>query len=126
MGLRIRHCHELWCRPAAAVAIQPLAWELPYATSASLKRQTDRKKERKERNKAGGTQGGAGTTNDTGIKPGETTCALAGFRQGLRWPLTSVPSTLSDISVLKLKVDKCSRQDTIFMKKVSKRDLKTR
>lgn len=34
-------------------------------------------------------------------------------------------STLSDISILKLKVDKCSRQDTIFMKKVSKRDLKT-
>ena len=21
----------LWCRPAAAVLIQPLAWELPYA-----------------------------------------------------------------------------------------------
>lgn len=27
-------------------------------------------------------------------------------------------STISDISVLKLKVDKCSRQDTVFMKKV--------
>lgn len=38
--------------------------------------------------------------------------------------LLSPRSTLSDISVLKLKVDKCSRQDTIFMKKVSKRDLK--
>lgn len=32
-------------------------------------------------------------------------------------------STLSDISVLKLKVDKCSRQDTVFMKKVSRCDL---
>ncbi|XP_060040541.1 LOW QUALITY PROTEIN: protein EFR3 homolog B-like, partial [Erinaceus europaeus] len=31
----------------------------------------------------------------------------------------SPPSTLSDISVLKLKVDKCSRQDTVFMKKHS-------
>lgn len=31
----------------------------------------------------------------------------------------SPSSTLSDISVLKLKVDKCSRQDTVFMKKVS-------
>lgn len=27
-------------------------------------------------------------------------------------------STISDISVLKLKVEKCSRQDTVFMKKV--------
>lgn len=27
-------------------------------------------------------------------------------------------STISDISILKLKVDKCSRQDTVFMKKV--------
>lgn len=35
----------------------------------------------------------------------------------------SLPSTLSDISVLKLKVDKCSRQDTVFMKKVSPCDL---
>lgn len=29
-------------------------------------------------------------------------------------------SIISDISVLKLKVDKCSRQDNLFMKKVSK------
>ena len=55
IGLRIQCGHELWCRsqmrlggftwlwlwcrPAAAVAIQPLAWELPYATGAALKRQ---------------------------------------------------------------------------------------
>ena len=32
----------LWCRPAATAPLQPLAWELPYATSAVLK-----KKERK-------------------------------------------------------------------------------
>ena len=25
-GLRIQHCCELWCRPAAAALIQPLAW----------------------------------------------------------------------------------------------------
>ena len=51
-GLRIRHCHELWCRSqmwlrchiaeawgmlAAIALIQPLAWELPYANSATLK-----------------------------------------------------------------------------------------
>ena len=29
----------LWCRMAAAALIRPLAWELPYATSAALKRQ---------------------------------------------------------------------------------------
>ena len=28
----------LWCRPAAAALIQPLAWELPNAMSAALKR----------------------------------------------------------------------------------------
>ena len=28
-----------WCGPAATAPIQPLAWELPYATGAALKRQ---------------------------------------------------------------------------------------
>ena len=28
----------LWCRPAAAAQIQPLAWEPPYAAGVSLKR----------------------------------------------------------------------------------------
>ena len=28
----------LWCRPAAVAPIRPLAWELPYAVSAALKR----------------------------------------------------------------------------------------
>ncbi|XP_019393659.1 PREDICTED: protein EFR3 homolog B [Crocodylus porosus] len=37
-------------------------------------------------------------------------------RQGNRHKFSTV-STISDISVLKLKVDKCSRQDTVFMKK---------
>ena len=49
-GLRIPHCHELWCRlktdlallwlwyrQAATVLIRPLAWELPYAMGAALK-----------------------------------------------------------------------------------------
>ena len=26
----------LWCRPAAAALIQPLAWELPYAMGVAL------------------------------------------------------------------------------------------
>ena len=33
----------LWCRPAAAALIQPLAWERPYAVGTSLKKK--RKKE---------------------------------------------------------------------------------
>jgi len=28
----------LWCRPAGAAPIRPLAWELPYTTNADLKR----------------------------------------------------------------------------------------
>ena len=28
----------LWCRPAAAAPIRPLAWEPPYATGAALKK----------------------------------------------------------------------------------------
>ena len=28
----------LWCRPAAVALIRPLAWELPYAAGAALKR----------------------------------------------------------------------------------------
>ena len=35
----------LWCRPAAVAAIRPLAWELPYAADAALKKQkTEEKK----------------------------------------------------------------------------------
>ena len=37
-------------RPAAAAAVQPLAWKLPYAASAALKKQKKKKKE-KERKK---------------------------------------------------------------------------
>ena len=33
----------LWCRPAAAALIPPLAWEPPYATGAILK---DKKKKK--------------------------------------------------------------------------------
>ena len=34
----------LWQRPAATALIQPLAWELPYASDAVLKRQKKKKK----------------------------------------------------------------------------------
>ena len=58
-GLRIRRCHELWCRlqmpldpallwfwrrPVATALIRPLAWEPPYATCAALERQKRQKK----------------------------------------------------------------------------------
>ena len=34
----------LWCRPGAAALIQPLAWELPYASDAALKKKTTTKR----------------------------------------------------------------------------------
>ena len=57
-GLRIWHCHGLWCshkrssdlallwlwyRPAATALIQFLAWELPCATGVALERQRKKK-----------------------------------------------------------------------------------
>ena len=36
----------LWCRLAAAAPIQPLAWEIPYATGAALKRKSKKKKKK--------------------------------------------------------------------------------
>ena len=36
-------------RPAAAAAVQPLAWELPYAASAALKIQKKKKKKKKKK-----------------------------------------------------------------------------
>ena len=43
MGRR-RGCELLWlwCRPAAAAPIQPLAWELPYTSGVVLKRQKEK------------------------------------------------------------------------------------
>ena len=43
----------LWCRPAAAAPIRPLAWEPPCATGAALKDQTKKKqkKQKKQKNK---------------------------------------------------------------------------
>ena len=41
----------LWCRPAAAAPIRPLAWEPPYAMGAALKRQKRPKKRKKEKEK---------------------------------------------------------------------------
>ena len=41
VGLRCGSDPELlwlWCRPAAIVLLQPLAWELPYASGAALER----------------------------------------------------------------------------------------
>ena len=57
-GLRIRCCCEqghrrgsnfvwLWHRPAAVAPVWPLAWELPYAASASLKSKKKKKGKKK-------------------------------------------------------------------------------
>ena len=49
-GVGHRHCLDpmawLWCRLAAAVLIQPLDWEPPYAAGAALKSQKRKKKKR--------------------------------------------------------------------------------
>ena len=42
-GLRIQHCCELWCRPAAAAPIQALTWELPHAPGKALKSKKEKK-----------------------------------------------------------------------------------
>ena len=34
----------LWCRPAAAAPIPPLAWELPHAAGAALKKKESKKR----------------------------------------------------------------------------------
>ena len=44
-GLRIWRCRELWCRPAVAAPIGPLAGELPYAAGAALKKKRPKEKE---------------------------------------------------------------------------------
>jgi len=64
-GLRIPHCHELWCRlrtglgsgiavlwrkPEATAPIQPLNWEASYAVGAALKRQKIKIKKRRKKN----------------------------------------------------------------------------
>ena len=38
----------LWCRPAAVTLIGPLAWELPYASGAALKKETERQQQQKK------------------------------------------------------------------------------
>ena len=44
----------LWYRPADTAPIPPLAWELPYAMGAALKKaKKKKKKKRKERKKGG-------------------------------------------------------------------------
>ena len=44
-------CLWLWCRPAAATPIQPLAWELSYAADAASKKKKKKKKKRKQASK---------------------------------------------------------------------------
>ena len=39
----------LWLRPAATAPFRSLAWEPPYASGASLKRQKKKKKKKKKR-----------------------------------------------------------------------------
>ena len=38
-GLRIQHCHELWCRLQTWFPIGPLVWALPHAAGMALQKQ---------------------------------------------------------------------------------------
>ena len=49
MGLRSGVAVRLWCRPAPAAPIQPVAWELPYATSVALKEKKNQTKQKESR-----------------------------------------------------------------------------
>ena len=35
-------CSQLWCRPAAAAPIRPLAWEPPYGAGTAVKRKQNK------------------------------------------------------------------------------------
>ena len=37
----------MWCRPAAVALIGPLAWEIPYAVGMAIKKNKERKKEKR-------------------------------------------------------------------------------
>ena len=39
----------LWHRPAATAPVRPLAWEVPYAMGAALKRLKKKKKKKKKK-----------------------------------------------------------------------------
>ena len=64
--LTIQHCRELWCRSqtgsdlallwlwprtAGAAPIQPLVWEIPYATGTALKKTEDKNKQTNKQTK---------------------------------------------------------------------------
>ena len=61
-GVGRRHSSDLallwlWCRPAATPRIGPLAWELPYAMGAALKKKKEKEKEKEKRKKIALSEG---------------------------------------------------------------------
>ena len=56
------HIAVLWGRLAAVAPIQPLAWELPYATTAALKSKKNPKKPKTNNNKTTTTKQAGGIT----------------------------------------------------------------
>ena len=42
---------RLWCRLAAVAPIQPLAWEIPYATGVALREKQNKTKQNMDNNK---------------------------------------------------------------------------
>ena len=56
----------LWCKPAAAAPIQPLAWKLPYAMGVALKihKQTNKQTPQKTKNQQNGKERQRGTAKE--------------------------------------------------------------
>ena len=72
----------LWCRLTAAAPIWPLGWELPYASGAALKRQTDRKKGRRKKERKKGIK-----TDSLNCECKEKICIIFGICQS--WRITN-------------------------------------
>ena len=64
--------HEMWCRPAAAAPIGPLAWEPLYAMGMALKIKNNNNNRRQTIRRSENSGGGGGMDREFGV----TRCKL--------------------------------------------------
>ena len=53
----------LWCRPAVVAPVRPLAWELPYASGAALKKQNKQQQQQQKPKKVAEREKNKGHSN---------------------------------------------------------------